>query len=158
MNYLLPRKWLRNVHHLPSAPMLAFSIILTGLSGGTASAATDPLHAWADGNDPVALEQWVDAHLAAAEKNLDKLLTEKGKRTIQNTVRPYDDAQNELAIAGNESNLLYKVGKPAALRDKAQALNRKVSSVVSKLNLNQGVYRALSAVPLPRKDAATRQY
>jgi thimet oligopeptidase len=140
----------------------AFSVLaLVGLPAQAASKpTTDPLHAWVGGNEPAALENWVNAHLAAARADLDKLLAVKGKRTVENTLRPFDDAQNELSIAGNEAYMMYAVGKPAALRDKAQALSQKVSGAVADLALNQGAYKALSAVPLPavEQDHATRHY
>ncbi|HAT33395.1 MAG TPA: peptidase M3 [Janthinobacterium sp.] len=123
-----------------------------------APAKADPLHAWVGGDDPAVLESWVNARLAAAQSNLDKLLTAKGARTVANTVQPYDDAENQLNLASNQAYLLYSVGKTAPLRDKAQALNQKIASVNADLNLNQGVYKALAAVPLPAKDAPTRRY
>ena len=46
----------------------------------------------------------------------------------------------------------------AALRDKGQALAATISSAGTDLSLNQAVYRALAAVPLPSNDPATRHY
>ena len=40
---------------------------------------------------------------------------------IENTVRPFDDAQNELAIAGDQAYLLYSLADGAEMRDNAQA-------------------------------------
>jgi thimet oligopeptidase len=140
---------------------LTCALALAGLPAQAADGpATDPLHAWVGGSKPAALESWVNARLAAAQSDLDKLLAVKGKRTVENTLRPFDDAQNELAIAGNEAYIMYAVGKPAALRDKAQALSQKVAGVAADLALNQRVYKALSAVPLPavEQDHATRHY
>jgi thimet oligopeptidase len=137
---------------------LAGAIALIGVPAQAAT--VDPLHAWVGGTEPASLDSWVSSHLAAAQANIDKLLAVKGKRTVENTVRPFDDAQNELNIAGNEAYILYAVGKPAALRDKAQELNQKIAGIGADLALNQGVYKALAAVPLPdaKKDAATRHY
>lgn len=132
------------------------ALLLAGLPAR--AGAPDPLHAWAGGTDPAALERWVDLHLAAVRKDLDKLRAVKGKRTVENTLRPFDDAQNELALAGNETFMMFAVGKPAALRDKAQALNQKVSAEQTRLALDPTVYEALKAVPLPAKDPATRHY
>src|SRR6185437_857218 len=81
-----------------------------------------------------------------------------GARTVANTLRPYDDAVNELAIAGNESYLMFAVGDAAPFRDKAQAMSSRVSSAVTDLSLNQKVYRALAAVPAPTTDPATKHY
>jgi thimet oligopeptidase len=118
----------------------------------------DPLHAWVDGDDPAKLEQWVAERLGAEQASLSKLLAVKGKRTVANTLEPYDEAQNQLALAGNQAYLAFAVGKTAELRSKGQMLNEKVASAVTDLNLNQKVYEALAAVPLPDRDPATRQY
>ena len=151
----MPRRSLRSF-----ALLIAMS--LAAASFGTAAMATtpapsDPLHAWVQGNDPSALEAWVDARLAAAQSSVDKLLAVKGDRTIANTLQPFDDAQNQLNLAG-QAYLLYALGDTAALRDKAQALTQKISSVAADLGLNQHVYQALTAVPLPGDDPATRHY
>lgn len=120
--------------------------------------AQDPLHAWTAGADPAKLESWVNARLAAEKADIEKLIAVKGDHTVDNTVRSYDDALNELALAGNEAYLMYSVGDSAPLRDKGQALVAKISSAATDLNLNQGVYHALTQVPLPSSDPATRHY
>src|ERR1700709_2114538 len=129
---------------------------LAVLSGG--ARAQDPLHAWSAGADPAALETWVNARLAAAKADLDKVTGVKGTHTVENTVRPYDDALNELSLAGNEAYLMYAVGDAAPLRDKGQALVATVSSATTDLNLNQAVYRALAAVPLTAAAPETKHY
>jgi thimet oligopeptidase len=124
-----------------------------------AIAKSDPLHAWiVTAEDPAALDMWVNARLAAAQKHVDRILAVKGPRTVANTLQPYDDAQNELNIASNQTYLLYSVGNTAPLRDKAQALTQKIAGIFSDLSLNQGVYKALAAVPKPSNDAPSRQY
>jgi thimet oligopeptidase len=132
--------------------------LLLVLSAGARAQTPDPLHAWAGGVDPAALETWVNTRLAAAKADIDKVTAVTGEHTLANTVRPYDDALNELNLAGNESYLMYAVGDAAPLRDKGQALVAKISSVQTELSLNQGVYKALAAVPLGAADPATKHY
>src|SRR5215472_1163979 len=122
------------------------------------ASAQDPVHSWTGGADPAALETWVNARLAAAKADIDKVTAVKGDHTLANTVRPYDDAQNELVLAGYQAYLMYAVGDAAPLRDKGQALVAKVSSVQTELSLNQAVYKALAAVPIPANDPATKHY
>ena len=57
----------------------------------------DPLHAWVQAKDPAGLQAWVQERLAAEKADVDKLIAVSGPRTVENTLRPYDDAQNELA-------------------------------------------------------------
>lgn len=118
----------------------------------------DPLHAWAGGADPATLEIWVNRHLAAAQEHIDRIVRNKGVHTVANTLRPYDDAYNELNVASNEAYALFAVGGNAALRDKAQALNEKISGISTALSLNHEVYVALAAVNSAAANAATRQY
>ena len=65
------------------------------------------------GSDPASLDAWVHQRLAAAQAAVDRVTAVKGAHTVENTLRPFDDAQNELAIAGNESYLMFAVGDSA---------------------------------------------
>jgi thimet oligopeptidase len=135
-------------------------MLACGLAASQASAAAkiNYLHAWEGGNDPAALSVWVDTHLAAAQMDIDKVAKVKGKHTVANTLRPYDDAVNELTLAGNETAVLAMVGTTAPLRDKAQAMTEKISGVSAALGLNHEVYVALSDVSAEGADAATKHY
>ncbi len=118
----------------------------------------DPLHSWASGADPAALESWVNQRLADEQAAIFKLLAVSGPRTVENTLRPFDDAQNQLALAGNNAYLTYSLAASASLRDRGQALTAKISSASTQLSLNPEVYAALAAIPLPGNDPATRHY
>jgi thimet oligopeptidase len=120
--------------------------------------AADPLHAWVQGTDPATLEAWVNARLDAEKADIAKLLAVTGPRTVENTLRPFDDAQNELAVAGNNAYLIYSLADAAPIRDKGQALVAVISTESTDLSLNQKVYNALAAIPLPTNDPATRHY
>ncbi len=120
--------------------------------------AADPLHAWVQGTDPAALESWVNARLDEEKADVARLVAVRGPRTVKNTLRPFDDAQNQLALAGNNAYLTYSLADAAPMRDKGQALSAKVSSASTDLSLNPEVYRALSAIPLPAADPAARHY
>jgi thimet oligopeptidase len=134
---------------------LRFAAAQTNSSTPTAA---DPLHAWVQGNDPLALETWVNQRLDDAKSDVDKLIAVSDPRTVENTLRLYDDAQNQLTLAGNNAYLLYSLADMAPLRDKAQALTAKISSAGTDLSLNQKVYAALAAIPLPTDDPPTRHY
>ena len=118
----------------------------------------DPLHAWIGVNNPAALQAWVDQRIAEEKADVDKLLAVTGPRTVENTLRPFDDAANQLSVAGNNAYLIYSLADTAALRDKGQALEATVSSVATGLSLDPKVYAALAAIPLPANDPATRHY
>lgn len=155
--------------HAPLALVLAVVLALSGRSALAAAAATPAaaaappasptagLHAWEAGDDPAALDAWVHRHMRQADADVARLVAVKGAHTAANTLRAYDDANNELYLAQAQAQVLYGVGASKALRDKAQALTQEASDAATALSLNQPVYRALAAVPRPA-DAATRYY
>jgi len=126
-------------------------------AAATAPPASTELHAWENGDDPAALATWVHRRMHNADEQVARLVAVKGARTIANTLRPYDDANNQLFLAQAQAQVLYGVGATKALRDKAQALTQEASDAATALSLNQAVYRALAALPQP-PDTATRYY
>jgi len=118
----------------------------------------DPLHIWVGKLDRAAAEKWVGEHLAQEQKYVDELLAVKSPRTIENTLRPFDNAQNELSVAGSEAYLMYAVAPQKDVRDAGQALAQEVQQANTVLYLNQEVYRALAAADLSAADPATRHY
>ena len=144
--------------------LMTTAAALAMVMAGSACALTsgdEGLHGWLTGS-AAGLEQWTQGHLAAQRQAIAGLLAVKGARTIVNTLEPYDQAQNELALAGNQTYLLYAVADGADVRDKAQALSQTVSSAGTDLSLNHEVYAALRALALTPQakgaDAATRHY
>jgi len=127
------------------------------LAAKPGAAPASDLHAWERGDDPAALDAWVHEHLARADAAIARVTAVKGARTVTNTLRPYDDAVNELQLATQQSAVLYGVGASKALRDKAQALTQIANAASTALSLNQAVYRALAALPAPA-DAPTHHY
>ena len=104
------------------------------------------------------LEKWVGAALERHQQAIDALLTVRGQRTVENTLRAYDDAVAILGAAGSQTALLDSVYPDKKIRDKAQALTQKVAEAGVALSLNQGVYSALNAMDLSGVDDATRHY
>jgi thimet oligopeptidase len=119
---------------------------------------SDPLHVWVGKLDRTGAEQWVGGHLAQEQKYVDELLAVKSARTVANTLRPFDNAQNELGIAGSEAGLMYSVAPQKDVRDAGQALTQQIQQVYVALYLNPDVYRALAAVDISGADPATRHY
>ena len=108
--------------------------------------------------DESSLEKWVNAALERHEKAIEQLLAAPGQRTIENTLRAYDQAIAELGAAGSQTGLLDSVHPDKKIRDKAQALTQKIAEAGTLLALNQGVYSALNAMDLSGADDATRHY
>jgi thimet oligopeptidase len=121
-----------------------------------------PDHAWSNrsGENATAdsVDSWAARRLESYQSSINQLLAAAGPRTVDNTLRPFDDAQAELAAVGQQASLLDSVHPEKEVRDKAQALTQRVSEIGTLLSLNQDVYRALSAIDLDSTDRATCHY
>jgi thimet oligopeptidase len=123
-------------------------------------AASENLHAWEAGGaaSAAALSAWVRARLAAHEAALAALLAVDGPRTPENSQRLYDEAIEQLALAGAQAGVLNSVAADKAVRDQAQAEAQRVAMAGSALSLNRQVYEALAAVDLEGASAATKHF
>jgi len=136
---------------------------ILGLGTAMAAAQGDPLHIWVGNPDAAQARVWADAHLAAAQAQVDALLAVKGARTVENTLRPFDEAQREMDLAGSGASLLTNASPKKELRDVGDEVVQKVSAQATALSLNPDVYHALQAVDVAGlgktgADAATRYY
>jgi len=122
----------------------------------------DPLHAWVGVMNAAALATWAEQRIAAYHGAIASLLGVREARTVENTLRPFDDASNQLSMASSQSHLMYAVGDTAGLRDMGQAMAQKISALAAELSLNPDVYRALSELAVSADaanfDAPTRHY
>jgi thimet oligopeptidase len=129
------------------------------LNNLTAAEAT-AVHPWnQNGNtDAAGLENWVQGRLARHSQLIDALLAAQGERSLENTLRPYDDSVATLSATGSLASLLDSVYPDKAVRDKARELTQVVAEAATALSLNQEVYRALAAMDLSLADPATTHY
>ena len=118
------------------------------------------VYSWEAGGatSPEALTAWVGARLAGHEAALAALLAVEGPRTIENTLRLYDAALEQLSLAGAQAGVLNSVAKEKAVRDQAQMEAQRVAMAGSALSLNRGVYDALVAMDISSADSATRHF
>ncbi len=119
-----------------------------------------PVHPWSTAENLTsdALTAWVKARLDRHQQALDRLLAEPGPRTLENTLRLYDDAVFELASTGSQIGLLNSVHPDKAIRDTAQDQAQLIAQAGVDLALNQKVYQALNEMVAESADPATRHY
>jgi thimet oligopeptidase len=129
------------------------------LNNLTAAEAT-AVHPWnQNGNiNAEGLENWVRGRLAQQTQLIDALLAVQGERSLENTLRPYDDAVATLSATGSLASLLDSVYPDKAVRDKARELTQVVAEAATALSLNQEVYRALAALDMSLADPGTTHY
>ena len=77
---------------------------------------------------------------------------------MENTLRPFDAALEQINSANYFASLMQQVHPDAKFRDSATEMTRKASAAATALSLNRGVYQALGALDLAKLDAATRHY
>jgi thimet oligopeptidase len=103
-------------------------------------------------------KNWVEYHLAESRAQVGELLSVQGKRTVENTLRPFDRAQWHLRMAGSQSGVMFMVHPEAGVRDASQELSQVISAEGTALSLNRAVYDTLAAVDVSGEDAATKYY
>src|ERR1700689_1791209 len=118
------------------------------------------LHVWEAGGaaSAEALTAWVSARLTAHEGALADLLAVKGEPTTGNSLRLYDEAIEQLTLAGAQAGILNSVAADKAVRDQAQAEAQRVSMAGSALSLNRAVFEALVAIDLEGASDATKHF
>ncbi len=105
------------------------------------------------------LASWVDGRLRRHRDAIGRLLAAGSPRSIDNTLRPFDDAGAELSVAGAQMGLLHsvypeKVGSGCGPGDCCRRLPRRAWSCPS----ISEVYQALAEMDAAAADAATRHY
>jgi thimet oligopeptidase len=122
---------------------LEVALVLETPVASLESSVSHPVHAWSarsgEKTSAAGLEAWATDRLAIYQRSIDQLLAVSGHRTIENTLRPFDDAQAELTAVGQQASLLDSVHPEKEVRDQAQALTQKVSEIGTMLSLNQDV-------------------
>ena len=115
-------------------------------------------HLWDKPLDPAILEKRVNEQLDLAQKSINELLAVKERRTIENTLAPFDNAAEKLDTAGDQSGALQLLSPDAGIRDRAQAMVQTVSAASTALSLNPAIYHALADLDVSKADAATQYY
>jgi len=97
-------------------------------------------------------------HVTDAKAEIAKMVAVKGKRTVENTLRPYDAALTHLDASSSQASLMESVHPDSLLRVSAEKVTQEVSAYSTELSLNRGVFDALKAIDLTGADAETRFY
>lgn len=119
---------------------------------GTAQAG--PPTAW---ESPVALKAACDAALAVAEARRDGIANVQGKRTIENTLRAFDDMLLALDTMGGLEGIAQHMHPDEAVRAAGQACESRLAKFQSDIGLDRALYEAVAAVDVSGADAQTRR-
>jgi thimet oligopeptidase len=113
---------------------------------------------WAGKPTAAAFEKTQRDRMAKAKEQIAKLSAVTGKRTLENTLRVYDDALVQLDMVASQSSLIENVHPDSSLRDAAEKMSQEASALGTEISLDRRVYDALSAIPLDGLDAPTTHY
>jgi len=132
------------------------------VSAQTAQAAA-PLAAadapfWTGITDAASFQRIEEARLTRARELVDRVVGVKGTRTLDNTLRPFDDALLELDAVGSQAGLIQVVHPDEKIRKAAEDLSQKASTIGTELSLNRGVYDAIAALDVKQADPETKYY
>ncbi len=128
-------------------------------TAATATASTDESQpVWTGRPDSSQFVQRIHGRLDHVHDAVARMTAVQGKRTLDNTLAPYDEALNQLDIAGSEAQLLENVFPDAPLRGAGEVMGQEVSKVATELSLDHAVYEALKALDSSAADAETRFY
>ena len=136
-----------------SAPHLALAA-----TAAKAAAATPQAIFYAENPDSTAFRSAMEGELRTAQAQLDKFVAFKGTRTVENTLRAFDEIVRHAENAAYAANLIESVHPDSAYRVTAEDLTRRSAKFLDDLSLNRAVYDALAAIDARKSDAATRYY
>src|SRR6266487_792561 len=140
-----------------NAQRTILSVLLCGATFAVDRAAAQVRELPLDRLTPGDVRTLVDSSIAQASVYRDSLLAVRGRRTVRNTLRLYD----EMSIAFNTGQivaLLTNVHPDSAVRAAAAEGVRRRSAFFTALRLDPRLYRALLAVDTSQADAETRYY
>jgi len=99
-----------------------------------------------------------ESRLKQAQAAIDRMLAASGKRTIENTLVPLDEAYTYLDSASQQAGLMQEVHPDKAFREAAENISQKIAAFSTDLSLNRAVYDALVAMDISKADAETKFY
>jgi len=148
---------------------LIFSFLLAAVVSGqnrrasrkpatNTAAMSDSAPFWTGNPDADAFQKRMDERLGLAQKALDQVMAVRGQRTLENTLKPYDEILLHLDAVSSQSSLMEAVHPEARLREVAEKETQKASAFATELSLNRAVYDAITALDVSRADQETRYY
>lgn len=106
---------------------------------------------------PARIEAFVDSQLSAGAAMLERLLAQRGPRTVANTLRPWDDMRIRVNGA-RAATFLSGIHPDAAIRAAATGAERKIEAFNNRNRLDPRIYRMITAIDTTTADAEARFY
>ena len=98
------------------------------------------------------------AEVDAARRLLPAIIATTGVRTVDNTLRPYNQLLTHLSNADGIAGLNQNVHPDEKIRDAARACEKEVAKTKSDVGLSRPLYDAIAAVDASGLDAASQRF
>ncbi len=138
--------------------ILFAALLFAAAFGYNSVQAMDDKPFWTNQLDAETFNKIQDERLQNAQEAINRMLAVTGKRTIENTLAPYDEALLYLDAAAQQSGLMQEVHPVEKFRTVSEKISQKVSAFATDLSINRKVFDALSAIDLTGVDEETRYY
>ena len=113
---------------------------------------------WTNELDGTTFSRIQDERLEKAQAAINQMIAAAGKRTIENTLAPYDEALICLDAAGVQSELMQEVHPDEGFRSAAEKLSQKIAAFSTGLSVNRTVFDALAEMDTAGADEETVYY
>jgi len=139
-----------------SATAAAAPANTNGLAAAAASAESKPF--WTGSPNAAEFKQRCELRIARAKEIAEQIRKVQGKRTIENTLRLYDELNNQLDQAASQAQIIENASADSSLRTTAEEMGQEVAAYGTDLSLDRGIYDALKAVDVSKADPETQYY
>ena len=146
--------------HRPFRPhlMAVLAALAFALAPHAADAAKQPPFFYSDKPSIPTYRSKAEAELKQAQAALDRMLSVKGKRTIANTLVPYNEMMIHAENVAYQANLMESVHPDSAFRVEAENQTRISTKFLDDVSLNRGIYEAIQAVDVSKADSETKYF
>jgi thimet oligopeptidase len=108
--------------------------------------------------EPASFKAAMDARLAHATEARARLLAVTGRRTVENTLQPYDDLNGDVNDIIGETILITAVHPDQRMRQIADEALQRATALNSERLVNRAAYDALKAIDARSADAEAKYY
>lgn len=133
-------------------------IVTTAYAAVTRAATPVDAPFWTGQHDAASFTKLQEDRLTRAKQSLDRMLAVTGKRTIENTLKPYDEMMTYLDAVANQASLIKEVHPDESVRTAAEKIAQEADAFNTEVSLNRAVYDAIAALDLAAADTETRYY
>jgi thimet oligopeptidase len=136
-------------------PALGLAPLTRAAAKGSSS---QPPFFFSSNPDLAAYKAGAESELQRAQAALDRMLGAKGKRTIENTLVPYNEVMTLAENVAYQAGLMESSHPDSSFRVEAERQTRVATKFLDDISLHREVYDAIKAVDVAKADGATRYF